>query len=165
MYNGDDVSSEVKLKSLAPSYIRIYIYIYILYLRALYTVLEISSADTLFIEGILSSIMSRNHVGARRVPLSSGVVGRFTRHPGIPDAPGYSWLREEVGPRSEARRVLACVSRALILRVPVYHMSRVNSRCSAMLSNDMNISNVYKTYRFRGIEKRSLTAGSRGIVK
>lgn len=32
-----------------------------------------------------------------------------------------------------------CVLRILILRVPVYHMSRVNSRCSAVLSNDPNI--------------------------
>lgn len=35
-----------------------------------------------------------------------------------------------------------CVLRILILRVPVYHMSRVNSRCSAVLSNDMNIETL-----------------------
>lgn len=48
-------------------------------------------------------------------------------------------VRFSAGPRGARMNIQSRVSRILILRIPVYHISRVNSRCSAVLSNDTNI--------------------------
>jgi len=89
------------------------------------------------------------HVSSTATAPSPRQVFLWSR--GHPGAPRRSFSLKEPRRRSVCRCDFLrrgtsswgpCLLRILILRVPVYHMSRVNSRCSAVLSNDMNIETL-----------------------